>query len=60
MLGRHTGVFESPFGPIAPTDNQVRVRTIDVLSYSADRVSSIWVQADDLGLIRQIANVSIS
>ena len=57
MHGQHTGPYAGPFGPVARTGVQVRIRTIDVLTLTGGRVSAIWVNADDLGLLRQLGVV---
>ena len=54
MHGWHTGPYESPFGTIQPTGFDVQIRTIDVLTFADERISSIWVNADDLGTLRQL------
>jgi len=55
--GQHTGPYAGPFGPIPRTGVDVHIRTIDVLTLTGDRVSAIWVNADDLGLLRQLGVV---
>jgi predicted ester cyclase len=57
MHGQHTGPYAGPFGPVARTGVHVRIRTIDVLTLTGSRVSAIWVNADDLGLLRQLGVV---
>jgi predicted ester cyclase len=54
MHGRHTGPYQSPFGIIQPTGSEVHIRTIDVLTIAGGKISSIWVNADDLGTLRQL------
>jgi predicted ester cyclase len=54
MRGRHTGPYETPFGTIQPTGSEVQIRTIDVLTITDGRISAIWVNADDLGTLRQL------
>jgi hypothetical protein len=60
MRGRHVGPFHSPLGVVAPTQREIEVRTIDVLTLTAGVVSAIWVVADDLGLLRQLGAVTIA
>jgi hypothetical protein len=60
MRGRHVGPFHSPLGVVAPTQREIEVRTIDVLTLTAGKVSAIWVVADDLGLLRQLGAVTIA
>jgi predicted ester cyclase len=54
MHGWHTGPYETPFGIIQPTGSKVQIRTIDVLTIRDDKISAIWVTADDLGTLRQL------
>ena len=54
MHGRHTGPYQGPFGIIQPTGSEVQIRTIDVLTIAGEKISSIWVNADDLGTLRQL------
>jgi predicted ester cyclase len=54
MRGRHTGPYETPYGTIQPTGSEVQIRTIDVLTITDGRISAIWVNADDLGALRQL------
>jgi len=60
MRGRHVGPFHSPLGIVAPTQREIEVRTIDVLTVTAGVVSAIWVVADDLGLLRQLGAVTLA
>lgn len=54
MRGQHTGPYETPFGTIQPTGSDVQIRTIDVLTITDGKISAIWVNADDLGTLRQL------
>jgi predicted ester cyclase len=54
MHGRHTGPYETAFGTIQPTGSDVQIRTIDVLTFNEGRISDLWVNADDLGTLRQL------
>jgi predicted ester cyclase len=54
MHGRHTGPYETAFGTIQPTGSDVQIRTIDVLTFNEGRISHLWVNADDLGTLRQL------
>jgi len=54
MHGRHTGTYVSPLGPVPATGRTIAIRTIDVLTLTEGRISRIWVNADDLGLLRQL------
>jgi predicted ester cyclase len=54
MHGWHTGPYQTPVGVIQPAGVKVQIRTIDVLTLSNDKISAIWVTADDLGTLRQL------
>jgi predicted ester cyclase len=54
MHGRHIGPYETPFGIIPPTGADVQIRTIDVLTLTDQKISAVWVNADDLGTLRQL------
>jgi predicted ester cyclase len=54
MHGRHVGPYETAFGTIQPTGSEVQIRTIDVLTISGGKISAVWVNADDLGTLRQL------
>jgi predicted ester cyclase len=58
--GRHVGPLVLPLGEIAPTGRPVEVRTIDVLSISADRISAVQVVPDNLGLAMQLGAVALA
>jgi predicted ester cyclase len=58
--GRHVGPLVLPLGEIAPTGRHVAVRTIDVLSISADRISAVQVVPDNLGLAMQLEAVPLA
>jgi len=57
MRGTHTGPYSTPLGILPPTGRSVAIRTIDVLTLTEGRVSAIWVNADDLGLLLQLEAV---
>ena len=54
MRGHHTGDYHGPLGVVPATGHEVEVRTIDVLTLTDGRISRIWVNADDLSLLRQL------
>lgn len=60
MRGRHVGPFVSPLGTVAPTQHDIEVRTIDVLTIDSGVISAIWVVSDDLGLLRQLDAVRLA
>jgi predicted ester cyclase len=58
MRGRHTGRYAGPLGIVEPTGIDVEIRTLDILRLTEGKVSTVWVIADDLGLLRQLGAVS--
>jgi predicted ester cyclase len=54
MHGRHTGAYETALGTIPPTGSEVQIRTIDLLTINDGKISTVWVNADDLGTLRQL------
>ncbi len=60
MRGRHDGPYPSPLGVLRPTGRDVAVRTIDLLTLTEGKVSAIWVNSDDLGLLRQLDAVAVN
>ena len=54
LRGRHVGPFVSSLGTVAPTQHDIEVHTIDVLTVVDSIISAIWVVSDDLGLLRQL------
>ena len=60
MRGRHVGPFVSPLGSVAPTQRDIEVRTIDVLTITSGLISAIWVVSDDLGLLRQLGAITLA
>ena len=52
---RHTGVWETPLGSLAPTGQTVTGLGIDVLTLDdSGKISAIWVLADELQRILQV------
>lgn len=60
MRGRHVGPYLSPLGTVAPTQRDIQVRTIDVLTIANGLISAIWVVSDDLALLRQLGAVTLT
>jgi predicted ester cyclase len=54
MHGRHTGPYETALGTIPATGSDVQIRTIDLLTINDGKISTVWVNADDLGTLRQL------
>lgn len=57
MRGRHTGDYPGPLGVVPATGREVAIRTIDVLTLTDGKITRIWVNADELGLLRQLGAV---
>jgi len=57
-VARHTGVWQTPLGDLAPTGLLVTGLGIDVLTIGPDgRIGAIWVLADELQRILKIQAV---
>lgn len=52
--GRHIGTFTTPIGAIAATGARFDVLSIDVLHVEQDRITRVWVVADELGRMLQL------
>ena len=60
MHGTHTGPLHGPLGIVEPTGRPIAVRTIDILTLTADGlVGEVVVQADDLGMLAALGAVPI-
>ena len=55
---RHTGLWTTPLGEIAPTGTTVTGVGIDLLTLDDGRVASIWVLADELQRLAQVGAVA--
>ncbi len=51
MCGTHTGPLATPLGTVAPTGQDVAIRTIDVLRVVAGRIAAVCVLGDELGTL---------
>lgn len=51
MCGTHTGPLATPLGTVAPTGQDVAIRTIDVLSVVDGRIAAVCVLGDELGTL---------
>jgi hypothetical protein len=56
---RHTGVWRTAAGDVAPSGRTVTGLGIDVLTVSHGKITEIWVLADELQRLQQIANVEL-
>jgi predicted ester cyclase len=56
--GRHVGPLPTPVGTIAPTGALVELRAIDILTLTDERISTIWVVADELGALARLGVVT--
>ncbi|HST85674.1 MAG TPA: ester cyclase [Kineosporiaceae bacterium] len=59
MTGRHVGPLPTALGEVAPTGKEVKIRTIDVLTFSAGRISNVVVVSDELGLLAGLDKVAL-
>ena len=51
MCGTHTGPLATALGTVAPTGQDVAIRTIDVLRVVDGRIAAVCVVGDELGLL---------
>jgi hypothetical protein len=58
--GRHVGSMRTPLGTVGPTGRMFDVLGIDVLTVRDDRISRIWVVADELGRLAQLEAVTLA
>jgi hypothetical protein len=59
LRGRHVGPFPTVLGELAPTGEEIAVRTIDVLTLSGGRISNVVVVSDELGLLAGLGAVAL-
>ncbi|QWZ08720.1 ester cyclase [Nocardioides panacis] len=51
MSGRQVGPLATTLGPLPPSGEHVELRVIDILTLTDERVSTIWMVADELGTL---------
>jgi len=54
LTARHVGAWHSALGDVPTTGRTVSVRTIDVLTVHAGRVTAIWVVSEEAALLAQL------
>jgi predicted ester cyclase len=54
MTGTHTGVLDSPVGPIQPTGRSARWSRIAVRRLEGDRFADGFFEQDEVGLLQQL------
>ena len=57
--GRHVGPLPTRLGTVAATGRAFDVLGIDVLTVRDERISQIWVVADELGRLEQLEAVTL-
>lgn len=57
--GRHVGPLPTRMGTVAATGRAFDVLGIDVLTVRDERISRIWVVADELGRLEQLEAVTL-
>jgi predicted ester cyclase len=53
MSGRQTGPLVTSAGVLPPSGERLNLRVIDLLTVSEDRISRIWMVADELGALAE-------
>jgi predicted ester cyclase len=60
LRGRHVGPLATPIGIVPPTGLSMRVRTIDVLTVVDERVTRMWVVADEFGMLQHLDAIALA
>ena len=58
--GRHVGSLRTPLGTVGPTGRTFEVLGIDVLTIRDERISQIWVVADELSRLAQLEAITLA
>lgn len=58
--GRHVGPLATPLGTVEPTGRAFDVIGIDVLTVEHERISRIWVVADEMARLTQLEAVTLA
>ena len=58
--GRHVGSLRTPLGTVGPTGRTFEVLGIDVLTIRDERISGIWVLADELSRLAQLETITLA
>lgn len=59
ISGRHTGVLQTPLGPLPATGKRLEMRGMDIFIVEDDRVAAVWAVSDLLSLLAQAAAVKL-
>ncbi|MCM3883501.1 ester cyclase [Frankia sp. R82] len=51
LHGRHVGPLPTALGPVPATGQEVSLRVTDILTITNDRISSVWMVADELSAL---------
>jgi predicted ester cyclase len=51
LHGRHVGPLPTALGPVPATGQDISIRVIDILTIIDDRISSVWMVADELSAL---------
>jgi hypothetical protein len=58
--GRHVGPLPTPLGTVGPTGRAFDILGIDLLTVHDDRISRIWVVADEFGRLAQLDALTLA
>jgi SnoaL-like polyketide cyclase len=58
--GRHVGPLSTRMGTVAATGQEFDILGIDLLTIRDERISRIWVVADELGRLEQLGAVTLA
>jgi hypothetical protein len=60
ISGLLLGPLDTPLGPVTGDGEPVTMQVIDVLTLRDDRISEIWMVADQLGLLTRLGVVALT
>jgi predicted ester cyclase len=60
ISGRQVGPMASSAGIVPPTGRDISLRVIDLLRLTEGKVSSLWMNADELGSLAAVGAVSLT
>lgn len=60
MSGRQTGPLGTAAGVLPPTERELQIRVIDVLTIEGGLITSLWMTADELGALAAIGAAGLT
>ena len=59
LHGRHTGPLQTTLGVVPPTGKTVYIQGMDILTFTAGRITKITVLSDEIGLLSRLGAVTL-